>query len=231
MKTIIFDVSGTLWDDLTQVFIANEMMIRETGKTHFPNDYGPYGGKELCPEGFRANGKGSAIEVFRCFGFNDETDKELDKIYQRNLAVTQKEHPVFLYDGISDMLNMLNNKLGKEGLYVVSSHPKNRLEEDFERLGVLSYFNEIHGNRHGEGKDVSITTIASEKRNPNLPLDEQMTYVGDTKSDMISANNVGVFSLGVSYGYQRPSVLRQGNPNIVRATPKTLHKFLESFIQ
>ena len=219
---LIFDVSGTLWNDLDQVFYANWGAVEKLGFSKFPSSFGRYAGQPLNLEGFKANAKGSCVEMFRSFAkLEDISDEDLDKLYREQLAVSCKKHPVSLYEGIEDLLAYIPQRIGVENVSVVSSHPQDSLDEDLERLGIRNYFREVEGGVHSK-KD-TIIRHTSHLIQANFL---KVAYIGDTQSDMRAANEAGVYALGVSYGYQNPQTLREGKPRIVRASPQTLRRFL-----
>ena len=110
---LIFDVSGTLWDDLDQVFYANWGAVEELGFSRFPSEFGRYANQTLSLEGFKANAKGSCVEMFRSFAkLDDITDEELNTLYKQQLAISCREHPVSLYNGIEKLLQNIPKSIG-----------------------------------------------------------------------------------------------------------------------
>ncbi|MCH8519144.1 MAG: HAD hydrolase-like protein [Nanoarchaeota archaeon] len=227
-RGLIFDVSGTLWDDLDQVFYANWGGVKELGFSKFPSTFGKYANKPLSLEGFKANAKGSCVEMFRSFGVRDDiSDTELDTLYKKELAKSCREYPVKLYDGIEQLLGNIPKTLGSGRISIISAHPQDSLNEDLERLKIRDYFGVVEGGVHSKRNIIREHAKVIEYRDGVINISNPLiAYIGDTKSDMIAANEAGVYALGVSWGYQSPEILREGNPRIVRASPQTLNEFL-----
>ena len=215
LRHIIFDVSGTLWDDKPQVINANLNVLRNNGFNKAPC------GSKLTYEWLGSNLKGSCNEMFRFVGLDGE-DKQLEGLYKAELEQTSRTYPVVLFDGIGNLLAKINNRVG---LSVISAHPQNRLEEDLKRLKVLDYFEDVFGSCHDK-----VELIRESAKRVNQGEGVGVAYVGDTSSDMHAANKAGVMPIGVSYGYQNAAMIEQAKPAIVVPCVNSLGKYLESLI-
>lgn len=221
LEHVIFDVSGTLWNDLDQVFNSNYNILLKNGFETCPGDFNHgYANEPLCVDALKVNAVGSAPEMFRRFGMCG-TDEYLEGLYKKELEIYAKEHPVELYDGVYELLDFLADEMIT--LSVVSSHPYDRIYEDFSRLKILGLFDSIIGSSHQKTSDIKkISSISTSKNN--------VIYVGDTFSDMKVANSAGIIPIGVSYGYQQKNQISKGNPENILPCPYTLKKYLESKI-
>ena len=227
IEKIIWDVSGTLWNDKPQVFNAMLLCLRGLKFIYFPKfRFGEYSGQELSVKGLIANAKGSSVEMFRDFGVakKDYSDDKLQEMYAQQLATACKKFPVELYFGVSQMLTNVANRLGSDNMSVVSAHPQERLMEDFERLGLL-------GRVFKEEKVFGDVCDKREKIQelsglPMFGISNSCVYIGDTMSDMKSAKSAGVTPIGVSYGYQSEEQVRSAEAEKVFSTPTELHSYL-----
>lgn len=191
-ERILFDVSGTLWDDLDQVFIANYNVLMDGGYHCFPETDEP-----LSIEGLKSRAVGSCVEMFRSFGMKG-SDEELTEKYVCALDEVASKYPVKLYDGVDTLIQSLDGKVPK---IVISAHPQHRLEEDLDKVGIYDEFEKIIGNCHHK-----CDTIQKNVKNIT-------PYVGDTKGDIIHARNAGAVPLAVTYGYGKLDDILKENPH------------------
>ena len=102
-----------------------------------------------------------------------------------------------LYDGVLDILKFLKEKT----FICLCTNKKQFLTEKILReLGVESFFNYILGS---DGKTPLKPEIEMPKKCINrfhLPAD-QVVFVGDSENDILPANQLGMFSVHVTYGY------------------------------
>ncbi|MFW6014563.1 MAG: HAD family hydrolase [Candidatus Nanoarchaeia archaeon] len=207
-KRLLFDVSGTLWDDTKQVFLANYNILTRHGYKNLPETDIP-----ITPENLKKYAKfGSCIEAFRYFGIKG-TERDLYNCYMESLDEVAHINPPKLYDGIYNLLNSINGNAKK---VIISAHPQHRLEEDLEKLGLYNKFSKIIGNCNYK-KDTIKKFVNS----------KPTYYIGDSVSDIIAAREAGAIPVAVGYGYENPLVLRQHKPAHILATPYTLEEYLK----
>ena len=219
MVVTLFDVSGTIWNDTEQVFRANYEALREKGISTFPNTFPneEYIGAEITPDNLRENAVGSAPEMLRMCGLNGN-DSYLMNLYLRKLNEVSFGVPPKLYNGIVPLLQELskNNYVSQMG--IISSHPQVRLDEDLQRFGLYEMFNSIQGSINDKTR--SIKDVVSQSQGKDV------LYIGDTISDMKSANLAGTISLGVSYGYQPREKVLEGKPAYLAGSVSELEEIL-----
>ena len=102
-----------------------------------------------------------------------------------------------LYDGVLDILKFLKKKT----LICLCTNKKQFLAEKIlEELEVTNFFNYILGS---DGK----TPLKPEIDMPKKCLDkfhvpaDQVVFIGDSENDILPANQLGMFSVHVKYGY------------------------------
>lgn len=211
VEKIIFDVSGTVWNDMPQVAHANLQVLQDQGIKNHPET-----GELICERWWYHNAKGSAVEMFRWCGIEGDDDY-LNGLYIDALERAVSELPCELYSGMEDLLARLGNK--GIPLSVISSHPEHRLLHDFERLNILGYFERgvIIGNCHNKAND--IRKVAQSYNPPGA-------YIGDTTNDMSAASEAGVLPIAVSYGYHKEEMLRNTNPAFIARSVAELERYL-----
>ncbi len=206
---IIFDVSGTLWDDSEQVFVANYNVLSGEGYTKFPDTDIP-----LSVEGLKARAKGSCVEMYRYFRM-DGSDKELIEKYKLALDEVVPQHPVKLYDGVVDLINSIDGKAHK---FIISAHPQHRLDEDLDAVGIYDAFQEILGDCYYKA-----AVIRDKVKNSSCSA---VPYIGDTASDIIFSKRAGALSLAVTYGYGRLEDIIKQEPHRHFPCPYSLKNYL-----
>jgi len=89
-----------------------------------------------------------------------------------------------------------------------------------EHFGIMKYFEVLIGR-----EDVKEPKPAAEpilKALENLPKDENVWMIGDTKLDLICAKNAGVNSIGVTSGYDTKETILQYTQNIYKDALKAV---------
>ncbi len=104
-----------------------------------------------------------------------------------------------VYEGIADVLEMLQQQ-GKT-LFVATSKPTVYAKQIVEHFGLSKYFTEVVGSELDgtRSKKVDIINYILEKH--NITDLSEVVMIGDREYDIIGANEVGVTSIGVLYGY------------------------------
>ncbi len=219
IEYLIFDVSGTLWNDMDQVIHANLNVLHRNGFRKAPC------GSNLTPNWLGSNLKGSCVEMFRHVGMKKESEEDLAKLYKDELENTCHTHPAILYPGIRKLLLNLREKDVR--MSVVSAHPQNRLEADLQRLGIIGAFDQVKGSCHD--KVESIFNMVRDVVGVDGIFGA--AYIGDTVSDMRAANAAGVMPIGVSYGYQTHEQVLEGNPCKVLPCVNTLGEYVRKLVK
>ncbi|MGM5483053.1 MAG: HAD family hydrolase [Nanobdellota archaeon] len=203
---LLFDVSGTLWDDVEQVFLANYEVLKDEGYKNMPGTQTP-----ISVEGLKAKAMGSCVEMFRYFGMKGP-DEELNQRYIHALDKVAYQYPVKLYQGVKEMLQSIDNDIDK---VVISAHPQHRLEEDLEKVGIYDQFKRIIGNCHKKAETIHNNL----KSNPT-------PYIGDTKSDIRYAKKARALPFAVTYGYGFLEELLKEKPHKLFSSPYALKEHL-----
>ena len=212
-KAIIFDLDGTLLNSLTDIADSVNIVLE---KYNFPihsiNDY----------KLFIGNGIEKLIERALPDNIsNDDFEKyltEIKSIYEKNQINKTKA-----YDGILEMLKTLNKK--SVSINILSNKPI-----DFTKMVVNHFLKEIKfDNVLGARKNIP------KKPNPqavleiikNLKLNKkEVLYVGDTGTDMKTAKNAELTSIGVLWGFRDEKELKENGANYIINSPSEILKFI-----
>lgn len=184
MKTILFDLDGTLTDSgegimKCAVFALSHYGIEAPSEKELRTFVGP-----------------PLSESFARFGVPHDQLEEAIRIYRsRYIPIGKFEnHP---YPGIRELLEKL--KADGHKLFVATSKPEAMSIEILEHFGLAPYFEKICGAATDLSRNTKEAVIAYllEECGPQ----EQAVMVGDTAFDVIGAKAHGIPTIGVSWGY------------------------------
>lgn len=210
-KGIIFDLDGTLLDTIEDISDSvNEVLKIYNYPTHDYKDY-----KLKVGNGFK-----NLIENSFPEGIDEKVIlKGLElfiEIYDRNYM--NKTHP---YEGIPEVLDGLTKMGIKLG---INSNKRN----DYTNQLVEKFFPDIPFVKvYGERKEIP------KKPNPTTALEiaylmelkpQEVLYIGDSKTDILTAGNAGMDSVGVLWGFRSYEELKEYNASYIVKFP---HNILE----
>lgn len=211
-KGFIFDMDGTLLDTLPDmVLITNEVLELEG----FP----PHSDDEI--RRFVGNGVKSFILQAIPDGASDE---QVERIVQ-NFRSHYSDHGLSLtrqFDGMEDTLATLKRRDKKLGI----------MSNKFE-AGVIAvrdkYFPGLFDATHGESDVIprkpdpaGLLTCAKEMG----LTPEECVYFGDSHGDMLAGNNAGMYTVGVTWGFQPVEKIKTGNPDELIDSPAQILNFM-----
>ena len=199
MKTLIFDLDGTILDTLVDL---------KNAVNHALNFYNlPEKDLEFVR---KAIGNGTTILIQRCTP-SSLSEIERQKVFDKFKAYYLAHYADFTkpYVGIKEMLNDLK---GKVTLAVVSNKD-NDLTNKIINKEFPGLFDIIQGSylNHPKKPDPYLINKIIKENNINK---EECLYIGDTNVDKESATNVGLPYLLVSYGYRTKEELEKMCPNV-----------------
>jgi len=196
IEGVIFDLDGTLVDTLEDLADSINAAIQEYGYATHPIDSYRY-----------FVGNGIRVAVSRATKL-DESHEDLDKIvksFMDNYSTmhTNKSVP---FEGIRELLVQLvlrnipiavcSNKLDE--------YTKLMIKELFPTIPFVDVMGETVGIARKPSPDMALMVL--EKMNLNA---DKVLFVGDTKTDMLTAGAVGCISVGVSWGFRPVEELKE----------------------
>ena len=200
-KVILFDLDGTISDPKVGItksvqYALKKMNIDEPDLDKLECFIGP-------PI------QASFPEIYH---FNDSETQMAVDFYRERF----KEKGMFeneLYAQIPDLLQALHDQ--KLILTVATSKLTEFAEQILQYFNIRQFFELVVGSNL-DGTRTSKTEIIEYilQQYPNHKLDEFM-MIGDRKHDIIGANNTGIDSIGVTYGYGSLEELTQSNPTYI----------------
>lgn len=214
LRLIIFDLDGTLIDSEKDLAIAVNATRAEAGLP-------PLSQKEV--DGMV--GSGPAVLVRRAIG--DAADEkglrrllEFFVLYYRQHAM---EHTK-LYPGVAEAVEKLHDR---GYLLAVLTNKPTRISRDIlAKLGLADKMKYIYGTRGplpGPAFPEGVQSLDQKKPDPigittmlkKCALDpRQAMMVGDSSVDVLTGRNAGVWTCGVTYGFQ-PETLQEEPPDMM----------------
>lgn len=209
VKTILFDLDGTLTDSGPGIMNCAKMALEH---------YGIYIDNEKDLRTF----VGPPLhDSFVRFGVPAEEADEAIRIYRsRYLTVGKFENTP--YPGVRELLE----KLQRDGhkLYVATSKPESTSIEILDHFDLAKYFTRICGatmDRSRSSKEAVIAYLL-ETADP----DSDKIMVGDTAFDVIGANAHGIPAIGVSWGYGLVEDMQKAGAAAIATSMDELYEIL-----
>lgn len=212
-RGIIFDLDGTLLDTVDDLGDCMNEVLKNLGYPTFEiEEY-----KLKIGGGFR----GLAINCLPDDVDEDTINKTIElfsKNYDKNFI--NKTKP---YDGIDELLDELSSK----GIILaVNSNKRN----DYTNILVDKFFSRIpfhkvYGERKGLPKKPDPYTALEIVSEIGINKD-QVLFIGDSKTDILTAKNANMDSVGVLWGFRgREELIKYGATYIVEK-PEEILKFV-----
>ena len=222
MKTVIFDLDGTLVDTFMDLLDAGNLFYK---LNNWKANLDPEINKKIV-----INGGKSMIE----FGLkNQKIDYDkftLDNLYPSFISCYEKTifNSSYLYEGVEDLLSKLKNENWQIGL--CTNKPELQANMLLSKLKIRHFFNSFIGS----------DTIKISKPNPEPLLKainilggkvNNSVLVGDTITDRLTARAAGTKSLLVNYGHGALiEDLSYLEPDALVNKPKEISGVLENLI-
>ena len=208
-KTIIFDLDGTLLDSLKDIVISVNQVLEKLGyEAHTQEEYKQFigdGAKKLLlralPNGISDQTVQKALELF--------TD-----IYSKTIHSNTKP-----YKGIYEMLDSL--KKNNFSLNLLSNKPHQFTLKYYDIFFKQYEFDFVYGQSEDFPKKPNPKT-ALHIANSLQIASEDIYFIGDTSTDIKTANNAKMQSIGVVWGMRDESELKSNGANYIVHTPSEI---------
>lgn len=218
-KLIIFDLDGTLIDSLPDLSSAINILLQEKGfQTFEAEEVKNWVGEGMSKLIERAlqNAKAPQEEL---------TPKKLYENLKRYKEIYHK-NPVentYVYPGVIELLEALEKENKK--LCIITNKASEFIEPILIKLELKKYFHAYLGG----------DSLPQKKPNPE-PLDylikqfnctrEETLMIGDSKNDILAAQNAHVESIAIKGGYNYGEAVELYNPDMVVNNMVELQKLL-----
>lgn len=208
--TVLFDLDGTLIESGPGIIAAAREALRQMGLPDKPDEtmktmIGP-----------------PLADCFR--GVLEVPEARVAEAVQRyrEAAKTVGLDLIKPYPGVKKMLSAIKDAGVRVG--VVTSKITPTAKEHILRFGLAPYIEYVRGGFPGGSADKAVL-IASALTELGITAPDAV-MVGDRHFDIIGANEVGVASIGVTYGYGSRGELERCHPAYIAASPEELEKLL-----
>lgn len=211
IRLVIFDLDGTLIDSERDLAASVNAMLLHYGRKELPLEViGTY------------IGDGAPMLIRRALG--DPADRDFLQEALNFFLTHYREHKLDTtrpYHGIKDALHKLAGHDGaRRKLAVLTNKPVRASRDILAGLGLAERFFQIYGGNSFETKKpdpLGANTLLQEA----AVTPEEAVMVGDSQVDILTAQNAGLWSLGVTYGFA-PKSLEVVVPDVLVDTPAEL---------
>ena len=208
IKGLIFDLDGTLLNTINDIGQSVNEMLEDYGyKTHSMDEY-----RLMVGHGFKDL-------IYKALPSGTSEQKQLEGLekflYYYNLNYLNSSHP---YEGIKELLeNLQTNGF----LLGVNSNKR----EDYT-ISLLDVYL----------KEISFKKVVGQKDQPKKPdplgarqimeamglKEDEVVYVGDSKTDILTAKNANMTSIGVLWGFRGEKELVTSGADYLAAKPSDI---------
>ena len=202
IRLVIFDLDGTLIDSRLDLVHSVNAALRHIGRPELPEDViASY------------VGDGAPTLIRRALGAEAD-DEALAKAGLEFFLSYYREHKLdhtTLYDGITDALSVIQGRNGipRRTMTVLTNKPVMPSRAIVEALGLAPFFAAVYGGNSFATKKPDPEGARTILRETGM-APEQTLVVGDSHVDVSTAQNAGLWSCGVTYGFAPHTF--EGNP-------------------
>jgi phosphoglycolate phosphatase len=214
-EAVLFDMDGTLLDTLTDIGqTANEVLSERGFPTHelvayryFVGEGAPNLIRSCLPEEAR-----DPATVNQCLNAFLE---RYSSSYNKNTR---------LYEGIGALLDHLIEKGIK--LAILSNKPNHLTQRCADQYLSRWRFEKVYGVREGVPRKPDPAGARDIAKQIRVPV-EEFLYLGDTPTDMRTANQAGMRAVGVSWGFRPIEELLKTGAKAIIHHPRELIDLLD----
>ncbi len=215
IKLVIFDLDGTLIDSELDLAASVNAMLKYYGRKELPlHVIGSY------------IGDGAPMLIRRALGDPDD-----DGFFQEALTyflMHYRDHKLdntYAYEGVEGALREIARYNGMQRKMAVLTNKPVRASRDIVAgLGLAQFFGQIYGGNSFDTKKPDPLGAQTLMREFDA-APEETVMVGDSEVDMLTAQNAGMWSVGVTYGFA-PQTLERVPPDILVDSPSEMGRAL-----
>ena len=199
VRLLIFDLDGTLIDSKLDLANSVNATLRHMGRPALPHE-----------TIFRYVGDGASMLVKRALGGKvGEAEAARGLAYFLSYYRMHMLDHTVMYAGVPEGLQRLKDK----SMAVLTNKPVRFSRDILAGLKIASYFHTIYGGNSFEKKKPDpIGVHALLRALPAEPAEAMM--VGDSRVDVQTARNAGIWCCGVSYGLGAAG-FREDPPDVI----------------
>jgi HAD superfamily hydrolase (TIGR01549 family) len=201
LRTVIFDVSGVLLNDLYTVWKADSEAYESCGM-----------GKIENIESFKENFKLPIYDYHKSMGVPDDMIPRLEATYRQ--AYQKYSGHIKIFPEVKKVLADLQRE--NIQLAIASNIPSDFLKEHLQTFMISKFFNVVTGQDDcREQKPSPEPILATLKKLKEKS--EHSAYIGDMEEDILAGKNAGVCTIGIcrKEGYHPRWKLKRQNPDFL----------------
>ena len=206
-ELIIFDFDGTLINSIPDLTLAINKML-----SHY--NFSPLTVKQTTP--FIGNGAKPLVK--RALEYSMQHEKISKKLLEEAFEIYFSAYrevtcdETYMYPGVLETLKYLD----KEGykMVICTNKPFAFIEPILDKLSIKKFFKCWIGEDSLSMKKPNAAPLFHLVNEMNTIV-EKGIMIGDSKNDILAAQNSGMESIGVSYGYNYNENIADYNPTVV----------------
>jgi phosphoglycolate phosphatase len=217
IKSVVFDLDGTLVDSRLDLIHSVNAMLRHCGRPELPGDViASY------------VGDGAPMLVRRALG--DPKDQSVVAKALEYFLTYYRAHKLdntHLYPGVKEMLTAVSGGNGMQRrMAVLSNKPVVPSRQIVDALGLGNFFVAVYGGNSFPTKKPDPQGVQNILKETKSSASESI-IVGDSSVDVITGWNAGLWTCGVSYGFA-PHTLCEAPPDVIVDSPGELAQLFDA---
>ena len=206
-ELIIFDLDGTLINSIPDLTLALNIMLKNYDLPSLTIEQTtPFVGNGARPLVRRAM-ENSMKEEEITEVFFEEAFRVYMSAYKENSCID-----TYLYPGVMETLKYLHEKGYK--MSICTNKPFEFIEPILHKLEIKACFSHWIGENSLQEKKPSAVPLLHIAKTNNVSV-EKCLMVGDSKNDILAAQNAKMESIGLNYGYNYNENIKDYNPTVV----------------
>lgn len=207
-NTILFDLDGTLTDPGVGItnsvaYALEKFNIKNVDKTEL----------------FKFVGPPLKDSFMNFYGFDEADSLQAIQYYReyfKEIGIWENK----VYDDIPEMLQEL--KLSGKRIILATSKPEVFAKKILEHFDLLKYFDYVAGATMDGARSKKADVIRYALENCKISELHEVVMVGDREHDIIGANETGIDSIGVLFGYGDKNELEAVSATYIVESPKDI---------
>ncbi len=211
IKSVVFDLDGTLLNTINTIEYYCNTALEKYGFNPVPVD--KY--KHFV-------GDGAKLLIERAMSYTREwTDDEFEKVFAlyNELYDADTLYLTAPYNGIVDMLKSLKEQGYKTA--VLSNKPHFATVDVVNKIFGDGIFDIVRGGMDGVPLKPDPTAVFEIMKELNVSK-EEVVFVGDTKVDIATGKNAGLFAIGVLWGFRDEAELTAAGADVIIGDAKEI---------
>ncbi len=213
VKLCIFDMDGTLVNTIDTIAYFGNTTLENFGIEKIPTE----NYKTLV-------GNGSRVLIERMLKFREYEQDNVDEIHKWYMNAYDKDFMYLtrVYDGIVPMLRELKAKGIKTAILSNKDDvTAKKVAEDLFEEGLVDL---CLGAREGKALKPDPESVFEIVEDFGVARAE-CVYIGDTATDIETAKNAGLYSVGVLWGFRSEEELRSAGADLIVDEPSKIAEF------